>query len=82
MANGKTNLEDKYICPFDSKHAVQRPLGDLAKHMGLKEDKLHEDWRKRHGLPAKMEMGSVNKKQFEIIQAIVDDKDTFHRINF
>ena len=48
-------------------------------HLGQSEDEGDKDWRKRHGLPAKME--SVNKKQFEDIKkAIIEDKNLFQSI--
>lgn len=73
------NLKVRYTCPFDSKHVVQRPLGDLARHMGMTDDKVHKDWRKKHGLPEKMDnMQSLNKMLFEITQAIIKDGNLFN----
>ena len=73
------NDTDRYTCPFDSEEdTVERSEGDLAKHMGLKKDKLHKDWRKSHNLPENMDMGTVNKNQFEIFIAIGKDRNLFH----
>ena len=36
------NLSDRLTCPFDAPHEiVERPLGDLELHMGLKHDAQH-----------------------------------------
>jgi len=49
-------------------------------HMGMTNEESHEDWRKRNGLPAKMDdMRSVHKKLSEIEKAIIKDETTFSR---
>ena len=63
-------------CPFH-KSGVSRTFRGLVLHLGQSEDKVHEEWRKKHQLPAKME--SVNKKEFEDIKkAIYDDGNLFN----
>ncbi len=66
------NLE--YSCNLDNKHTVQRTLEKMILHMGEKEGKLHEEWRKKHRLPAKsMTLQSINEHRSEIMKAINDD---------
>ena len=71
---------DKYICRLNNKHLVKMSLRNMALHMGMTNEESHEDWRKRNGLPAKMDdMRSVHKKLSEIEKAIIKDETTFSR---
>ena len=76
--------KDRYICAvckFDStkKSEIQRTLESLARHIAMTDDKPHRDWRREHGLSGKMgdDMRVVNKKLYDIKQAILQDKDDF-----
>jgi len=73
------NLKDRLTCPFDSTQEIlQRPLGDLELHMGLKHDESHVAWRRKHNLPAKMDVRSVHKLRRNIRIAIIQDWDLFN----
>ena len=57
-------LRDRLTCPFDApQEIVERPLGDLERHMGLKHDAQHIAWRIRHGLPADMNFHTFPKRR-------------------
>jgi hypothetical protein len=74
--------KDRYICRLDftKKSVIPRTLENLARHVGMKDDKPHIDWRKRHGFPEKMDdMRILNKTLPDIKQAILQDKDDFIR---
>ncbi len=71
-------LRDRLTCPFDALHEiVERPLGDLELHMGLKHDAQHIAWRIKHGLPADMNLHTMHKRRREIRFAIVGDWEIF-----
>ena len=72
------NLSDRLTCPFDSPHEiVERPLGDLELHMGLRHDAQHIAWRIRHDLPADMNLYNIHKWRRDIRIAIVKDLSIF-----
>ena len=71
-------LRDLLTCPFDAPlEIVERPLGDLERHMGLKHDAQHIAWRIKHGLPADMNLHTMHERRQEIRLAIVADWEKF-----
>jgi hypothetical protein len=73
------NLHDRLTCPFDAPHKiVERPLGDLELHMGLKHDIRHINWRTKHGLPAEMNLRIMHRQRRDIRLAIVRDWEIFN----
>jgi hypothetical protein len=61
------NLSDRLTCPFEApQEIVERPLGDLELHMGLKHDAQHIAWRIRHDLPADLNLHTIHERRREI----------------
>lgn len=69
------NLRDRLTCPFDA--PVERPLGDLERHMGLKHDSQHIAWRIRHDLPADLDFHTLPIVRQQIRRAIMMDWELF-----
>lgn len=70
----------KLTCPLCSPKDIKaRPLGDLVRHMAMKRDELHQEWREKHKLPPHINVYNFEKWRQQVKFAISKDWDMFTR---